>query len=139
MATPEFEGIVAELPKLGQFDMAVGHAESLSQPWVGRVLLSMLYGPSTRYMMTKMVNHFHGTAVLVSSTETILFHRYVFGHATAVLFMEGRTRLSRTGAPVPVALVAYGEDDALALRRADIKGHFVWLDSAKRTGERSLA
>lgn len=135
----EFSPTVELLGKLGEFESVAGpDPVTLVVPWIGRTLLLPGYGPHTRKFMTKMVNHHHGTALLAAGVETALFHRYVFGHATATLFIEGRVAVTARRAPVPAALVAYGEDDAIALRRADIKGHFVWLEGAKRTGERTL-
>lgn len=120
--------------------------ELLAEPWQGRVFIAPGYGPHTRKLMTRIANHNHGTAFIGARTETALFQRYVFGHATAVLFIEGRVPLVRadTHTPVrssaaPTALAAYGEEDALALRRLDIKGTFLWTEAAKRTGERTLA
>lgn len=117
----------------------------LSKPWEGRVFLAPGYGAHTRKLLTRMANHNHGTAFIGARPETALFQRYVFGYATAVLFIEGRVPLvnidtlepDRSSA-APSALVAYGEDDALALRRANILGHFMWTEAAKRTGERTL-
>lgn len=138
--------VPAELGSLGKFDTVLNMTETtgaidaamIGTPWIGRTLLVPPYGPVTRQYMSKMAKRHHGTAFLAARPETVLFQRYVFAIATAVLFVEGRMSLSPTQRSVPVALVAYGEDDAIRLRRADIKGHFMWLDGAKRTGERTL-
>lgn len=137
---------LAILNPLGLFDSYVGEAgvDTPEDQWLGRVWLNLPYGPDQRKYMTRMVNHFNGIAMLGARPDTALFQRYVFGHATAVLFLEGRVALFRDGEPdkssaAPRALAAYGEDDAWALRRSGLKGYFVWTESAKRTGERSLA
>lgn len=139
--------------KLGEFQFHLdfyGAPEKLIdavlvEPWQGRVFLAPGYSGHTRKLLTRMANHNHGTVFIGARPETALFQRYVFGHATAVLFIEGRvslvgfeSRLPVTSSAAPTALVAYGEDDAMALRRADIVGTFVWTEAAKRTGERTL-
>ena len=114
-------------------------------PWSGRVWLNLPYGPNQRTYMSHMVNHHNGIAFLGARPDTTLFQRYVFGHATAVLFLEGRIALlDATGEPdkasaAPRALAAYGDDEAWVIRRSGLKGYFVWTESAKRTGERTLA
>lgn len=113
-------------------------AKLLTDPWHGRVFLNPPYGPLTRQFMTKMVNHHNGIALVAARTETALFHRYVFGVSSAALFVEGREPLDTSQRAVPIVLVAYTDEDAWALRLSDIKGHFVWLDNSKRTGERTL-
>ncbi len=134
------------LNTLGIFETYVGEMEPglPVDPWQGRVWLNLPYGTFQRAYMTHMVNHHHGIAFLGARPDTILFQRYVFGHATAVLFLEGRIalldsqgELDKTSA-APRALAAYGEDDAWALRRSGLKGYFVMTEGAKRTGERTL-
>lgn len=133
---------------LGHWDTVVGEAvgDTPDDPWVGRVWLNLPYGPDQRKYMTRMANHHHGTVFLGARPDTVLFQRYVLGHATAVLFLEGRvalidrvTREPVKSSAAPRALAAYGEEDALALRRLPIKGTFLWTEAAKRTGERTLA
>ena len=134
------------LNALGLFETYVGeeNAEQPERQWRGRVWLNLPYGPDQRKYMTRMANQHHGIAFLGARPDTVLFQRYVFGHATAVLFLEGRVALLRDGeldksSAAPRALAAYGEDDAWALRRSGLKGYFVWTEAAKRTGERTLA
>lgn len=133
MSLGRFDTVLNMTDTIGAMD-----ADMLALPWTGRTLLVPPYGPITRQYMTKMVKRHHGTVFLAARPETVLFQRYVFAAATAILFVEGRMPLSKSQRSVPVALVAYGEDDAIRLRRAEIKGHFMWLDGAKRTGERTL-
>lgn len=137
---------LAILNAVGIFDTYVGETgpDTPDDPWRGRVWLNLPYGPDQRKYMTRMVNHHHGIAFLGARPDTALFQRYVFGHATAVLFLEGRIPLlNPDGTPdkssaAPRALAAYGDDDAWAIRRSRLKGTFVWVDSAKRVGERTL-
>lgn len=119
--------------------------DGLVLPWRGRIWLNPPYGAQAKPFMKRMADHNHGTALLFARTETQMFQRQVFGYATAALFLEGRVSFLREDgaqsgvAAAPSLLLAYGEGDALALRTANIKGHFLWLDSAKRTGEERLA
>lgn len=135
------------LNSLGLFETYIGEAgpDNPDSPMVGRVWLNLPYGPFQRAYMTHMANHHHGIAFVGARPDTTLFQRYVFGHATAVLFLEGRIALLDGSGNVdkssaaPRALAAYGEDDAIALRRCGLKGTFLWTEAAKRTGERTLA
>lgn len=118
--------------------------DGLVLPWHGRVWLNPPLGELTKPFMKRMANHYHGTALIGARTETTMFQKQVFSWGTAALFIEGRLPLIREDrtkaftSASPSVLVAYGEEDAYALRKADIKGHYVWIDSAKRTGERTL-
>ena len=135
------------LNALGLFETYIGEQEEATpdQPMIGRTWLNLPYGPHQRAFMTQMVNHHHGIAFLGARPDTTLFQRYVFGHATAVLFLEGRVPLLNAdgtldkSSAAPRALAAYGEDDAWAIRRSGLKGYFVWTEAAKRVGERTLA
>lgn len=137
----------AILNSLGLFETYVGEVgpDSPDERWLGRVWLNLPYGPHQRAYMTRMANHHHGIAFLGARPDTALFQKYVFGHATAVLFLEGRVALLDENGDLdkssasPRALAAYGEDDAWAIRRSGLKGTFLWTEAAKRTGERTLA
>lgn len=137
----------AILNPLGRFLTYVGEVgpDDPEAPMVGRTWLNLPYGPFQRQYMTRMANHHHGIAFLGARPDTVLFQRYVLGHATAVLFLEGRIALLDGQGEVdkssaaPRVLAAYGEDDAWALRRSGLKGYFVMTEGAKRTGERTLA
>lgn len=135
------------LNALGLFETYIGEAgpDNPDNRMIGRVWLNLPYGPFQRAYMTHMANHHHGTAFLGARPDTTLFQKYVLGHATAVLFLEGRVAMLNgqggidKSSAAPRALAAYGEDDAWALRRSGLKGYFVWTEAAKRTGERTLA
>lgn len=134
------------LNALGLFETYIGEGwnDPFSEPWLGRLWLNLPYGPFQRTFMTRMVDRNHGIAFLGARPDTVLFQRYVLGHATAVLFLEGRVALLDgqgnvdKSSAAPRALAAYGEDDAWALRRSGLKGYFVMTEGAKRTGERTL-
>lgn len=125
--------------------------DGLTQPWFGRVWLNP---PYSKVLVTKflgrMAAHGCGTSLIFARTETDTFHRYVWEHASAVLFIRGRlhfhvgvdTWFPRKGkdpifvrageaAPAnggaPSVLIAYGDDDRDILAAAPIDGQFVPL------------
>ncbi|WPE19890.1 DNA N-6-adenine-methyltransferase [Shinella zoogloeoides] len=104
-------------------------------PWDGRVWLNPPYSTHLiRRFMARMADHGRGVALIFARTETDHFQRFVFGAASAVLFLAGRInfhlpdgrRASKNGG-APSALVAYGEDDRDILAHAPIAGAFVAL------------
>lgn len=108
----------------------------LAFPWFGRVWLNPPYGgPSiVGPWMQRMAQHNHGTALTFARTETDLFHETVWQAATAILFLRGRLHFHRAdglrataNAGAPSCLIAYGQDDAAALRTSGIAGHLVTL------------
>ena len=106
--------------------------DGLTDPWFGRVWLNPPYGPAQLPFMRRMVEHNHGTALIFARTETAAFFETVWNAAAAVLFLRGRVKfLDATGTPAransgaPSCLVAYGDQDANALRESGIAGQFV--------------
>lgn len=104
----------------------------LTHPWNGRVWLNPPYGPQTGHWLERLARHGCGTALIFARTETEMFFRWVWGHATALLFLEGRLHFyTPTGQRAPhnsggpSVLIAYGVDDAARLRNAAIAGAFV--------------
>lgn len=140
-----------EIPEaLGIFDLdpagAPGHElasrtyilehgdDGLRDPWYGRVWLNPPYGRAQDAFMARMVEHGCGTALIFARTDTKSFFTYVWDEATAILFIKGRlyfhhedgTRASANSGAASV-LVAYGQQDAEALRDSGIEGKLVWL------------
>ena len=113
----------------------------LLKPWHGRVWLNPPYTPAEiKRWLARMAAHGNGTALIFARTDTEAFHRYVFEHATALLFMRGRINflqldgkpaLRRDGteqnAGAPTVLCAYGVRDADVLAGCSIAGKFVPL------------
>lgn len=96
--------------------------DGLVQPWKGRVWLNPPWGNKATPWLEKMVRHGDGIVLLPARTETRAFFRYVWGKASAVLFMRGRPHFYRldgkraaTNCGCPVVLVAYGKCNALIL------------------------
>lgn len=106
----------------------------MRDPWYGRVWLNPPYGRAQDAFMARMVEHGCGTALIFARTDTKSFFTYVWDEATAILFVKGRlyfhhedgTRASANSGAASV-LVAYGQQDAEALRDSGIEGKLVWL------------
>jgi hypothetical protein len=134
------------LDALGAFDLDPAAAEprpwdcaaesytayGLSRPWHGRVWLNP---PFDRYevggWIEKLAEHGHGTALLHARTEAEWFEP-VWRAARAILFMADRIHFhhpdgtrARANSSAPPVLVAFGQDDAAALRRSGIAGYLV--------------
>ena len=99
-----------------------------------RIWMNRPYGPRAEPFLEKLVEHGDGIALLFARTETAMFHRYVWSTADALLFLKGRVHFHRpdgTRAPGnaggPSVLIAYGRQNALALRNSDLDGAFVPL------------
>ena len=108
--------------------------DGMSRPWYGRVWLNPPYGPPNVIApwMRRMAEHQFGTALIFARTDTAMFHQFVFGAASAVLFLRGRLFFCRPdGVPAkansgaPSALVAYGDADAAILEHCHLPGHFM--------------
>lgn len=88
--------------------------DGLSKPWEGFVWCNPPYARADRWL-ARMANHANGIALLFARTETLLWHNYVWPHATAVLFFAGRLHFhhvngerAKANAGAPSALIAYG-------------------------------
>lgn len=147
------------LAALGQFDLDpcaapeprpwptasthIGAAEDgLRHEWSGRVWLNPPYSRADLWL-SRLAEHGCGTALIFARTETALWHRHVWPHAEAILFLRGRLhfhhqdgRRAAANAGAPSVLVAYGEGDADALRNCGIPGVIVsgWRSDPVRHG-----
>lgn len=97
----------------------------LTRPWHGRVWLNPPYGPQTGRWLERLAEHGDGIALTFARTETRMFHRYVFGRAAALMFLEGRLYFYRPdgsraagNAGGPSVLIAYGERNVACLNAA---------------------
>jgi hypothetical protein len=106
--------------------------DGLTAEWQGRVWCNPPYGPHVAAWMKRMVEHSRGTALIFARTETEAWQDVVWPGATAILFMRGRIRFHRPdgqrgdSASAPSALIAFGEDDAIALAASGIEGKLVY-------------
>jgi len=104
----------------------------LGKPWSGRVWLNPPYGRDTTVWLQRLAEHGDGIALTFARTETKMFHKWVWPHAKAFLFITGRlyfhnpdgTR-GHTNAGGPSVLIAYGKENAERLRQSKIKGAYL--------------
>jgi len=82
-----------------------------------------------------MGRHGNGIALAFARTETVGFHRWVWNCATAVMFLKGRPHFHHPdgkraagNSGGPICLIAYGSQNADALRRSGLAGTVVNCD-----------
>ncbi len=107
-----------------QFDKLM---DGLSQPWAGRVWLNPPFGREAVKWLRKLVQHGNGIALVPARTETAMFYECVWNVADAVCFMKGRPhfhyvdgRRADANSGAPIALIAYGKNNADALVKSDL-------------------
>lgn len=102
--------------------------DGLSADWSGCVWLNPPYGAETAAWIGKLSEHGNGLALVFARTDTRWWQSAV-RRASAVCFIAGRVRFvaarsfegkEAPGPAAPSALVAFGEDCAAALDRADL-------------------
>lgn len=98
----------------------------LERPWNGRVWLNPPYGKEAGAWVRKLAEHGNGIALVFSRTDVAWWHGAV-PSSTAVCFIRGRlTFLPGAGQSAPgnsggpSALIAYGEDCAVAVERSGL-------------------
>lgn len=107
--------------------------DGLARDWVGRVWCNPPYGPHAEKFLKRCAEHGNGIALIFARTETKAFQKYCWSAADAMLFMAGRIKFRLPGGGVsgpagaPSVLVAYGKNNADALRRSGIAGYVVDL------------
>lgn len=120
--------------------------DGLAVEWEGRVWLNPPYSTGEiDAWLSRLVAHDQGTALIFARTETEAFHRYVWGGASALLFLAGRLHFHRpdgTRAPAnagaPSVLCAYGQEDADRLAASELAGAFTPLRFARFVAVASL-
>lgn len=112
--------------------------DGLKMQWFGRIWLNPPYGNETGGWLSKMVEHKNGIALIFARTETLMFFKYVWAEAGAILFMKGRIKFFKSDGSeaefsggAPSCLVAYGENNIKALIDCGIKGQLVFLNHDK--------
>lgn len=111
----------------------------LGDPWFKRVWLNPPYGNETRLWLKKMASHGNGIALIFARTETKMFHEYVWSHASAIFFVQGRLHFytpggirAKANAGAPSVLISYDSwtlkrPNALALKNSGLAGYYVRL------------
>jgi len=108
--------------------------DGLAAEWSGRVWLNPPYSFEAWNWLSKLADHGKGTALIFARTETAGFVSEVWGKATALLFLHGRLYFHRpdgtraaANSGAPSVLVAYGREDADALKASPLSGTYVQL------------
>ena len=101
--------------------------DGLAADWHGRVWLNPPFGREAAKWLAKLKQHGNGIALVPARTETRMFYEHVWMGASAVCFLKGRPHFchedgSRASfnSGAPIALVAYGVQNVLALRQSEL-------------------
>lgn len=113
--------------------------DGLKESWFGRVWLNPPCGPHTIHWLGRLAMHGNGIALVFARTETEAFHRWVWPHIHAALFIKGRLhfhdltgRRASGNAGAPSVLLAYGMTNAETLSRCGITGQYCFLKEGAR-------
>ncbi|HWT01139.1 MAG TPA: DNA N-6-adenine-methyltransferase [Pyrinomonadaceae bacterium] len=109
--------------------------DGLSKEWGGaRVFLNPPYDQNLYRWLGMMYANSNGIALIFARTDTKYFHDFVWT-ASAALFLSRRitflhvdgSRAARNSG-APSVLVAYGDDNALALKQCGLQGKYLVLN-----------
>lgn len=106
--------------------------DGLILPWNGRVWLNPPYSNWVPFL-EKLKNHKNGIALIFARTETRGFFDHVWNSASSILFLKRRVKfvkadLSKGGSSTaPSVLIAYGENNTLALQNSGLEGKLIIL------------
>lgn len=125
-------------PVVRPWDTAARHYtimdDGLKQPWTGRVWCNPPYGLAAAQWLARCADHDNATALIFARTETRMFFDHVWPKASALLFLEGRLYFhhvtgerAAANSGAPSVLVAYGNDNAAALKACGLPGRFIAL------------
>lgn len=99
--------------------------DGLSREWFGRVWCNPPFGREAVKWLRKTMRHGDGIALIPARTETAMFYECVWFQADAICFIKGRPhfhyvdgRRAAANSGAPICLVAYGSENADALREA---------------------
>lgn len=137
--------------KLGEFDLdpctpinpPFVHAKTnftviddgLTKSWFGRIYMNPPYGKGMETWIEKLKNHGNGIVLIFARTETKCFFNHIWYDADAILFVKGRIKFynidgEQKGTPgAPSVFIAYGKENALALKNSGIEGRYLNLKS----------
>jgi hypothetical protein len=116
--------------------------DGLTAPWFGRCWVNPPFDNRVvGKWVANLAEHGIGTLLVPARTETAYWRESIWGRASSVLFVGRRPHFHRVdgsraaaNSGVPVALVAYGEDDAAVLVNCGIPGAYVGEWSMSRAG-----
>lgn len=108
--------------------------DGLSKNWAGRVWLNPPYSrPLMWQFVSKLAEHNNGIALLFNRADSKAFHQYVFNMGDAIMFLKNRIRFYRPDGSIGTSpgcgsvLVAYGRENAIALKNSNIHGKYIDL------------
>jgi hypothetical protein len=102
--------------------------DGLIEPWCGRVFCNPPYGPNVGGWARRMAAHGNGIMLIFLRTDTTTWQRDILPFADATLLLDGRVHFYRPSGErsksgtAPSALLAYGQNNASALRKSNIAG-----------------
>lgn len=114
-----------EMPWRTASTMVFQPRDGLQETWEGRVWLNPPFGREAVKWLRKLAAHGNGIALVAARTETDWWFETIWTKATAVLFMRRRPHFhfadgerAPFNSGAPIALVAYGADNARQLARS---------------------
>lgn len=128
--------MLSDTPPLGYCKTAYHPRGGWVENSVGgvRVWLNPPYSrPLIERFVEKMVENNNGIALLFNRCDSKMFQDLIFPNATAIMFLRGRIKFYRpdgTQGDSPgcgSVLIAFGEDNAVALEKSNIPGKFIRL------------
>lgn len=106
----------------------------LKKPWNGRVWCNPPYGNEAGKWLGRLAEHGNGIALIFARTETGSFFDHIWNKAQGILFLKGRLVFynvdgskPKNSAGAPSCLVAYGKENAEALKQCGLNGKFLYL------------
>ncbi len=108
-------------------------SNGLTREWFGRIYMNPPYGKDMHKWLDKLQKHGNGIALIFARTETKCFFENVWDKADALLFVKGRIRFyhvsgEQGGTPgAPSVFIAYGKNNAIALKNSGIEGKYLQL------------
>jgi len=111
--------------------------DGLSKEWNGRTWLNPPYGEQTKIWLERMAKHNDGVVLIFARTDTKMFHRSIWPHASGIFFFDGRLKFvdeqgeSKNSAGAPSCLISYDHigtwTNYNAIRDSGLKGKFIGL------------
>jgi hypothetical protein len=113
--------------------------DGLKDNWFGKVWMNPPYSEVIKWVK-RMSEHNNGIALVLASTETRWFQDYVFKKASGILFLRKRPKFmnsnyEKVALMRGVVLVSYGEDCFNMLKRCNLDGYLIKLESSAFTSK----